>query len=484
MRAAEGNFPERCCATVTADGVNIAEALVSKGYATVLMHRNDDDQRSHRYDDLLVAEQRAKKGGKGVHSSKPPPTHRVSDLQQDSTKAKNFFPFLQRAGKTAAVVEYVASGSRFKVYLPKETSMFTLVLAGISAPRTGRNGEAGEPWAEEAHTFVKERCLQRDVEVLVDAQDKSGNMIGALFVGGTNIAVELVAAGLAKTHFTADRLPYYTQLMQAEAGPKAKRSKVWEGYVEEKPVEAVAEVEEVERKVNYRDVVASEVRADGTFYVQFTKDGPELEALMGNLRVAFEATPPVAGAYKPKNGELCAARFSEDNQWYRAKVVKAAKDGASAQVLYVDYGNEENVSASRLAALPSQFTALAPQAKPLQLAAVKLPADEEWRAEALDFLRHHLCNVEKLQINVEYTTDGKSFATAIDAKSKGDVGKKLVGNGLATVEKRREKKLQALIAGYLAEQAAARSSRTCIWEYGDIEAEEAKEFGWTSTKKE
>ena len=37
---------------------NVAEALISKGFATVIRHRQDDNQRSSKYDDLLAAESR------------------------------------------------------------------------------------------------------------------------------------------------------------------------------------------------------------------------------------------------------------------------------------------------------------------------------------------------------------------------------------------------------------------------------------------
>ena len=73
-------FPERTCATVTISGINVAEALISKGFATALRHRQDDDQRSSCYDDLLAAETRAIKNGKGLHSKKEAPIHRVADL--------------------------------------------------------------------------------------------------------------------------------------------------------------------------------------------------------------------------------------------------------------------------------------------------------------------------------------------------------------------------------------------------------------------
>ena len=36
IQPANNDFPEKSCATVTIGGVNVAEALVAKGYATVV----------------------------------------------------------------------------------------------------------------------------------------------------------------------------------------------------------------------------------------------------------------------------------------------------------------------------------------------------------------------------------------------------------------------------------------------------------------
>uniref|UniRef100_A0A8C2AMD9 Staphylococcal nuclease and tudor domain containing 1 n=1 Tax=Cyprinus carpio TaxID=7962 RepID=A0A8C2AMD9_CYPCA len=160
-------FPERTCATVTIGGINIAEALVSKGLATVIRYRQDDDQRSSHYDELLAAEARAIKNGKGLHSKKEVPIHRVADISGETQKAKQFLPFLQRAGRSEAVVEYVFSGSRLKLYMPKETCLITFLLAGIECPRGSRNMPGGmqvaEPYSEEATFFTKELVLQREV---------------------------------------------------------------------------------------------------------------------------------------------------------------------------------------------------------------------------------------------------------------------------------------------------------------------------------
>ena len=42
--------------------------------------------------------------------------------------------------------------------------------------------------------------------------------------------------------------------------------------------------------------------------------GPQLEKLMEQLRMEMEKSPPVIGAYTPKKGELCAAKFV-DGEW-------------------------------------------------------------------------------------------------------------------------------------------------------------------------
>ena len=143
--------------------------MISKGLATCLRHRQDDDQRSSAYDELLAAENRAQKNAKGLHSNKEAPVHRIADLSGDVSKSRQFLPFLQRAGRSTAVVEFCASGSRFRLYLPKETCLLTFLLAGISCPRmkaftpSGTQISDDEPMGPEAFRFSKEMALQREV---------------------------------------------------------------------------------------------------------------------------------------------------------------------------------------------------------------------------------------------------------------------------------------------------------------------------------
>ncbi len=58
---------------------NVAEALVSQGLARVIRYKQDDDQRSSKYDELLAAESRSQKKAAGIHTTKAITTMKVSD---------------------------------------------------------------------------------------------------------------------------------------------------------------------------------------------------------------------------------------------------------------------------------------------------------------------------------------------------------------------------------------------------------------------
>jgi hypothetical protein len=51
----------------------------NSGLALALRHKKEDQNRSSSYDALLVAEDRAQKAGKGLHSTKETPTLRITD---------------------------------------------------------------------------------------------------------------------------------------------------------------------------------------------------------------------------------------------------------------------------------------------------------------------------------------------------------------------------------------------------------------------
>ncbi|KAM9401815.1 staphylococcal nuclease domain-containing protein 1 [Salvelinus alpinus] len=479
-------FAERTCATVTIGGINIAEALISKGFATVIRYRQDDDQRSSHYDELLAAEARAIKNGKGLHSKKEVPIHRVADISGETQKAKQFLPFLQRAGRSEAVVEYVFSGSRLKLYMPKETCLITFLLAGIECPRGSRNMPGGmqvaEPFSDEAMAFTKELVLQREVEVEVESMDKAGNFIGWLHIEGVNLSVALVENALSKVHFTAERSSYYKTLVSGEEASRLRKDKIWANYEEKKVEEVVHVTEEKERTANYRAVYVTEITDTMHFYTQDVETGTQLENLMETMRAEIAAQPPVEGSYAARRGDYCIANFSADGEWYRARVEKV-QSPAKVHVFYIDYGNREIVPSTRLAVIPPAFSTrtLAAQATEYTFAYIQVPQDEDARADVVDSLVRDIQNTQCL-LNVEHSGVTCPHVTLQFADSKDDVGLSLVKEGMVMVDVRKEKHLQKMVTEYLNGQESAKTARLNIWRYGDFRDDDADEFGYKLKK--
>jgi len=455
--------------------------------ATVIRYRQDDDQRSSRYDELMAAENQAVKAAKGLHSKKEAPGVRINDLTVDHSRIKHqYLPSWQRALRTEAIVEFIASGSRFRIFIPKDSCLVTFLLAGISCPRSSRpaiNGapaQEGEPFGDEALAFVREKILQRDVSVHIDTTDKAAtSVIGWLWTdSNVNLSVALVEEGLASIHFSAEKTEFYRFLKTAEDSAKKAKKRIWANYVEEPELEKAKEDEKddkvTERKVNHEKVVVTEITPELNFYAQHVDKGGDLESLMAKLRKEFQDSPPLAGAYTPKRNDLCAAQFSEDNQWYRAKVEKV--QGQNVTILYIDYGNKEVVPSSRLASLPPAFISDKPYANQYGLALVSLPPEDDDKSEAGKSFAQDAFNRDLL-LNVEYKVNGQPFATLSDPTTNADIGKGLVADGILLVEKRRERKLAKLVEEYAEAEASARKEHLGIWEYGDITADDAKEFG-------
>ncbi|KAJ3276652.1 hypothetical protein HDV01_004185 [Terramyces sp. JEL0728] len=503
-KPAEGEYEKRDCASVLKGEVNIAEMLVTRGYASVIKHKKDDHNRSSAYDKLLEAEEKATSANKGIHSTKEAPVHRTIDASENATKAKNYLAQLQRGGKLKCVVEYVASGSRFRVYVPPQNLRLTLVLSGIRTPKAGKTeAQKAEPYGNEAASFANGKLFQRDVEVSIEGVDKVGGFIGTVFVPvhhgqPTNYAQLILEQGLATIHeYSASQSPFANQLMDAETSAKAARKNIWTNYdPADKVVEEIASVQVTEAKIT--EVLVTEVSSNGNFFVQVS--GPELKKLE-NLMTEFAQYHSGAGQqliapFTPKIGEYCSAQFTADKQWYRARVRKI--NGANSyNIWYVDYGNSETVPGSRLRPLPSQFsvTTLKPQAVETQLAYLDFPTDE---SDYLQDATSEFCSIISGQtiyaklLGVNNTLNGPVQSVLLYVKKPAgskiiSVNQQLIESSLAYVSKVHSKRYLREQREKLKNKAAlltksaptdlellmdaqelAKKSRHNIWRYGDF----------------
>ncbi|GAC76955.1 transcriptional coactivator p100 [Moesziomyces antarcticus T-34] len=461
IKPKDGDFDEREYATVKQGNkdADIGLLLISKGLATVQRHRRDDEDRSPDFDTLIEAEAKAIAEAKGIHSGKELPAPRMGDASESASKANTFLPGLKRAGRIAAVVDFVASASRFKLIVPRENVRLTFVLAGIRAPKTARNAsEKDEPFGREGLDFSTLRALQRDVEIEVFSTDKVGGFIGALYLNKSdNLAIALVDNGLASVHgYSAESTPFYKQLLEAEDKAKKAQLGVWQGYdaaAEEaayadagsagavggagaarggapawggasngRGAAAAAAAAPAPARTEYVDCIISDVRGSSSpdepfgFSVQVLNDQiQELETLMHEFSLHHQSPIAAGGAhFIPRAGDLVSAKFSQDGAWYRAVIRKVSPGLKEAQVSFIDYGNQESVSFKNLRPLDAaKFgrTRLAAQAKEARLSFIRLydGKQAEYVEEALDRFRAIAAEGKKMIANIDYTEPGTNI---------------------------------------------------------------------------
>jgi staphylococcal nuclease domain-containing protein 1 len=490
-RPGSEGYDEREMATVTFQGKNIGLILVESGMATVIRHRQDDTDRSPIYDDLLLAEATAQEEQRGLWSPKTPSTKQYVDYSESLEKAKRQLTLLSRQRRVPAVVDFVKSASRFTVLIPRENAKITLVLSGIRAPRSARNeSDQGEPFGKEAHEFANRRCQQRDVEIDVEDCDKVGGFIGTLYINRENFAKTLVEEGLASVHaYSAEKSGNANELFPAEQRAKDARKGLWHEYdpSQDEEAEYTAPTTEtsngdaaVARRKDYRDVIVTHVDETGRLKLQQVGTGTAALTELMNAFGKFHLNPTNNQGLPnpPKAGDFVAARFTADDQWYRARIRRNDREAKKAEVVYIDFGNSETISWSRLRPLSqSQFlpAALKPQAIDAQLSFIQLPGNPEYLEDAVHFISQETAD-RQLVANVDQVEkDGMLWVTLFDPKEsktgEDSVNADVIIEGLAMVPKKLktwERSASDVLSALTKKMNVAKEERRGQWEYGDL----------------
>jgi len=460
--------PIKLNCTVYINNVNVAETLVSRGYATVIKYKADSStEKSKEYPSLLAAEKAAEKGLKGLHAKKDIPTHRVNDCSQDLAKAKAYLPHLTRPDRLEAIVEYVFSASRLRLFIPKESCLIVFLLSGIEARRS-------DPASNDTASlqFTRDKCMQREVEIKVESIDRVGNFVGWLFVDKVNLSVALVEEGLANIYSTGENSIYAKELNNAKNIAKSKG--VWKYVDKEETKEIPDDTRFKDRRIDYQEVKVV-LTKEISFYCHYVNKMNELKTLDSKLALEMTANPPLPGAYTPKKGDLCVAKFKDDGAWYRAKVDKVS--GSNVTVTFIDYGNKSEVPATECAILPPAFTKEKAYAQNFSLAFVRLPTDPDYHPMAELKFWEEVDKHPSLLLNQEYSDNGITYVTLVDPEKKEDVAKNIIAEGLLLVNKQRGKRFEEILNSYSETEAEARRKRLNIWEYGDVREDDDKEFG-------
>ncbi|KAK9423565.1 putative Transcription factor [Seiridium unicorne] len=491
--ASEG-FEARDVATIAEKGKNINLQLVEEGWASVIRHRKDDTDRAENYDELLAAQEKAQSEKKGMWSGKASKAKTYTDASESVQRAKIQASTLQRQKKIPGIVDFCKSGSRFTVLIPREGVKITLVLAGIRAPRAPRlPQEKGEPFGQEALDLASRRCNQRDCEIDVYDVDKVGGFIGDLYINRESFGKLLVEEGLAEVHqYSAEKSGNANELNAAQKRAKEARKGKWhdwdpsqdedaeEAAYDEAPAESTAQDKQT---AQYKDVVVTNIDSNGKLKIQIVGSGTAaLETLMSEFKkFHLDSKNNKALANPPKTGDVVAAKFSADNQWYRAKIRSNDRTSKIAEVVYIDYGNSEKIPWSNLRALDQpQFNTqrLKPQAVDAVLSYVQLPTGDYFN-DAIDFLADST-DGRKLVASIDFADpkEGLSYVTLFDATSGSgsftdSVNKEIVAAGLAMIPTKlkaweRGSQSTEVLKKLREIETQAKSERRGMWEYGDI----------------
>lgn len=494
-KPAQDGYEAKNVATVTQNGKNVGLALVEAGYASVVRHRKDDTDRSPAYDELLAAQETAKTELKGIWSGKAPKSKTLVDASENLQRAKLNLGTLQRQKKIPGVVDFCKSGSRFTILIPREGVKLTLVLAGIRAPRAGRSAEEkGEPFGNEALELANKRCNQRDVEVDVHDIDKIGGFIGDLFIGRESFAKILVEEGLASVHqYSAEKSGNAAELNTAEKKAKEAHKGLWKDWDpsqeqeehEEVLVETTNDSTPVNLKREYREITVTGIDGNGKIKIQEVGHGT---ASLDSLSRAFQKfhldsknNNPLRDA--PKAGDLVAARWSEDNCWYRARIRSNDRANKVAEVVFIDYGNTEKFPWSQLRALNQpEFNTqkLKPQAADASLTLLQLPQAPQYYEETKAYLTDVLASKAKWIASFDFVDnkEGVSYITIYEdreprPKPHESINREVLLEGLAMVPRKlkaweRSPALAEMMKSYKVAEEEAKGARSGMWEYGDL----------------
>lgn len=470
-------------------GANIANELIQKGLAEVVLHKAGEP-RSNEYSAFCMAEKRAQGAKLGVFADESKVVvKRVNDLTVDQSRmhSEGFLPFLRTVrGELKCSVEYVFSATRVKLYIPAQNCMISACIAGVTAPKQGQK------YADEGLDFMRRLVHMRDLKASsFDMVDKGGNFIATLTFNGENLAVTLVKNGFAQVSESGHRSLASSALEAAEKKAQEAKLRIWEAWNPNSEIEAEQDASAKEAKPkDIAEIVVSDPSTYSLFYIQNAKDVEVAEELAERLADAMEEPEYQQLArfttMPPKSaGEMFLAYFAEDDMWYRAKVIprnspvaqaavgSGAGGAGTTLVQYIDYGTVARVTKGEMKPIPKGFEVTPQIAQRAALAYVLVPkSDDEYFEDFADYFDSVTCNKDVKAV-VEYVESGTHFVTLLDTKNN-NLNYDMVRSGLARLAKDKRTKVSAndpAVRALAEAENFARVNRKGMWSYGDIDSD-------------
>lgn len=231
--------------------------------------------------------------------------------------------------------------------------------------------------------FCEQFIFAKKVELAIEYEEEKveaiNEKLGELSADKNFIACFVRKDGVTYAEFLTDgkRL---SEILEEEG--LCKKNGVFDDFDFSKKEEAEPEFEIGAELKGYFAAMDENVKT--WFCVQLAEASEQLDLLVGKLQEVCEILP--AETNVPNNNEIFAAKFIEDDSWYRAKIHR--QDGDNLFVYFIDYGNtaEVNLSDGAVKLLPDDLKNLPPFVKNCSL-------EGEWNAEGHEKLAEILADV-------------------------------------------------------------------------------------------
>ncbi len=459
--------------------VNINAQLIKRGYANYVTPKVDDQNTSNHLDLFNSCFSEAKEKKVGIHSTKDPGLFNYSDLfAANKQKIKEVREFLSGRKNLHCVVEHVISGSRLKLRIEDKKCMIPFNLLGIKTFQKDKNNtDLCEKIYQQALDYASDTILQRECKCDIVQTDRVGNYFGYLFFNNENYSVSLLKAGLAVVNSgMTGSFTHLNLYKKTEEEAKENKVNVWkydglisllkEGDESYDTARTSNAIKLTEQSVSTL-VKVSEFIDFTDFNVNYSpnKTLDKITDILGEYDVgkkkAISLEPPI------RKGVLCAAKYPNDESYYRATVLRTFKDDRT-EVEFIDYGTIDEVSSQDLIKLDSSIAQYEPQSVSCELAYLRFnelsmkKAMAEMKTFGRDPSKQYYTKVVYTYVSESRTKHGIVIYDTKDKKIKDSINYRLLEVGFAMIDKKKTVNTE-LKDSYAEAQKKASSKGIGIW---------------------
>ena len=179
---------------------------------------------------------------------------------------------------------------------------------------------------------------------------------------------------------------------------------------------------------DYLDLYVVYIKNPGTFWCQKQAAADQLAEMMDELNISYDKIGPDEMTLNPiVENAFCCAKYSEDNQWYRAQVKKVK--GNMVQVQFIDYGNDEEIPSRQVKQLKQQHATIPVQSFQCSLFGAKTTTGA-WSDEATAKFEELAMDKKLVGAITEKSVNGVYVVELIDGETSLIIHQQLVNLGL------------------------------------------------------